>query len=249
MKHRPGYIIEMEKDLEQTAIQFALSGNWTDAVDVNKRLLELSENNVDAMNRLVRAYTELGKLKEAKVYVENVLKLDPFNTIALKAKDRLKSLKNGDIQYQSKSNVTSPNLFIEEPGKTKVVSLMHLGSIDTLMELDSGDELKMNCSAHRVSVVTQNGKFVGRIPDDVSARLKKLTSLKYEYRLIVKSVDKNEVKVLVREIVRPTKYHDVASFTAEKMSYVAFTPPELVHGEEDESSDAESHDSPDSEDG
>jgi tetratricopeptide (TPR) repeat protein len=217
----------MEQDLAQDAISAALAGDWETALRVNKQILQEAPDDVDALNRMARAYAELGNLQNARTTVSSVLKIDPFNTIAQKALERWKGLKNGGT---SPSGPTSSQAFLEEPGKTKIVSLMHLGSDSALAELDAGDEVKFNCHSHRVSVCAMNGKYAGRLPDDLSARIRKLVSYGYEYKAFVKSIDKTEVKVFVREVKRPAKLSDIPSFPAEKISYVSFTPPELVHG-------------------
>jgi len=70
---------------------------------------------------------------------------------------------------------------------------------------------------------------VGRLPDDISARLRKLISLGNTYKVLIKSVNQEEVKVFIREEARAQKLADTPSFAPEKLDYVAFTPPELVH--------------------
>lgn len=219
----------MTDDLAQDAISAALAGNWQKALQVNQEILKNETNDVDALNRTARAYAELGNVQKAREIVGGVLKIDPFNTIAQKSFERWKGLKNGDAVS---SGPTASQVFLEEPGKTKIVSLLHLGGTDTIAELDAGDELKFNCHSHRVSVTTMQGKYIGRLPDDLSARIRKLDKLGYEYRSFIKSVDKTEVKIFIRETKRPTKLSDIHSFPAERINYISYTPPELVHEEE-----------------
>jgi tetratricopeptide (TPR) repeat protein len=222
----------MEQDLAQDAISAALTGEWEKALHINKEILTTSPEDTDALNRAARAHAELGNVQKARETVQTVLKIDPFNSIAKKALDRWKGLKNGDTVS---SGTTSSQVFLEEPGKTKIISLLHLGAPDALAELDSGDEMKFNCHSHRVSVMSLSGKYAGRLPDDLSARIRKLDKLGYEYRTFIKSVDKTEVKVFIRETKRPAKLTDIPSFPTEKINYISYTPPELVR-EEDESS-------------
>ncbi len=37
------------------------------------------------------------------------------------------------------------------------------------------------------------------------------------------------MKVFIREVKRPNNYFNVPSFTSEKIDYISFTPPELIH--------------------
>ncbi|KKQ45307.1 MAG: hypothetical protein US62_C0017G0026 [Candidatus Woesebacteria bacterium GW2011_GWA1_37_8] len=222
----------MNNSLAQQAIQKALSGNWDEALELNKEILGNDPNNTDALNRTARAYAELGKIELAKKTAKKVLVIDPFNTIALKAFDKWKSMKNG-VAY--KSEPVKPQLFLEEPGKTKVVFLINLGDKGVIAKLDAGDDVKLNAHGHKISICTKDSKYLGRLPDDISARMKTLISRGYEYGVWVKSVDKAEVKVFIRELKRSSSSSDVPSFSTEKIDYISFTPPELVHKKESES--------------
>jgi len=216
----------MNDNLAQDAISLALSGDWVTAQQINKEILKKDPKDIDALNRLSRTYAELGDLIKARKTAKKVLKADPFNTIAIKSLEKWKGLKKGET-YTSKP--TSARIFLEEPGKTKILSLLHPGSAKVLGKLDSGDEVKFNNRSHRVSVVSASGEYIGRLPDDLSARLKKLIRYGNEYQVFIKSIDKREVKILIREIKRSMKISEIPSFSTEKIDYVSFTPPELVH--------------------
>jgi len=227
----------MNDDLAQDAIAYALQGNWEKALLTNKKIVDKAHDDVDALNRLARAYAELGNVSKAREAVEKVLKIDQFNKIAQKSLERWKGLKNGEA---ISSGPTSPQAFLEEPGKTKIVELMHLGSAETIAEINAGDEVIHDCHAHRVSIETRAGKYVGRLADDLSARIRKLVQFGYEYKMFLKSVDKNEIKVFIRETKRPAKLSDMPSFPAEKLNYISFTPPELVQDDRPDLGDGSS---------
>jgi tetratricopeptide (TPR) repeat protein len=216
----------MDIDLAQRAVSAALESNWEEAVRLNEEILKNTPSDIDALNRLSRAYSELGNLPKAKKAAEKVLKLDPFNTIASKALARWKGLKKAETQH---SSVGKADAFLEESGRTKIVPLLHLGDKKLIAKLDAGDEVALTTHSHRISVVTLDGKHIGKLPDDISARLRKLISLGNEYQVLMKSIEPNEVKVFIREAKRGKKASNVASFPPEKIDYVSFTPPELVH--------------------
>jgi tetratricopeptide (TPR) repeat protein len=219
----------MDIDLAQKAISAALDANWKEAEKLNKELLRENPEDVDALNRLSRASAELGDLKKAKRIAEKALRLDPFNTIAQKSLSKWKGLRS---TVSAVSVISQPATFLEEPGKTKLLSLLYLGDSKVIAKLDSGDEVKLTPSSHRVSVTTQDGKYIGRLPDDISARLRKLIALGNRYQSVVKSIEPGDVKVFIREEERAKKISDTPSFPAEKLDYVSFTPPELVHKKE-----------------
>src|SRR3989344_2515086 len=115
----------MDQNLAQKAISCALLGKWENACKINKLIIKDYPDDVDALNRLARSYAELGEIPKAKTYAKKVLRIDPFNTIASKSLSKWKALKKGD---SDSSSVSDPALFLEESGKTKIVSLLHLGS-------------------------------------------------------------------------------------------------------------------------
>lgn len=226
----------MNRDLAQEAIQQALKGNWVKAITLNKKLLEENIKDVDALNRLARAYCETGKVVLAKRTAQKALKIDPFNNISAKTLEKLKSLKKGDSYVCAPADAQN---FLEEPGKTKIIQLLHAGDEKLLVRLDSGDEVFLNHSSHKLSVTTKDGKYIGRLPDDISARLRTLIKHGNSYRVCIKSINKKVVKVFIRETKRAENLSDIPSFTSEKIDYVSFTPPELVH-RKDESSNSSS---------
>lgn len=220
----------MDIDLAQKAISLALSGSWKDALKLNLQIVSVNPKDIDALNRIARAYAELGEMGKAKKTAEKVLKIDPFNAIAAKSSKKWKGLKRGEAQ---KSSILPAQLFLEEPGRAKIVSLLNIADEKILAKLDAGDEVAINHRSHRISVLTSEGKYIGRLPDDLSARLRKLINHGYQYRIVIKSTEDNGVKIFIREVARPKEFEDLNSFPAEKIEYVSFTPPELVHKKEE----------------
>lgn len=216
----------MDTDLAQNAISAALCGNWEKALEINKAFLKDNPKDIDALNRLSRAYAELGNLTKARQTSKKILKIDHFNSIATKSLEKWKGLKKSETY---KSGPPNAQVFLEEPGKTKIVSLLHLGSVGILAKLDAGDEVCLNTNPHRISIVTKNSKYIGRLPDDLSAHLRKLVKHGNRYQIFIKSIYKTEVRVFIRETARSKKLADIPSFSTEKIDYVSFTPPELVH--------------------
>ncbi|MBI4235948.1 MAG: tetratricopeptide repeat protein, partial [Chloroflexi bacterium] len=73
----------------EQAIALALRNQWAEAAEVNRALLEMTPDDVEALNRLVKALLELGRYAEAREALEKVLRIAPHNTIARKNLDRL----------------------------------------------------------------------------------------------------------------------------------------------------------------
>lgn len=219
-------------DLAQKAIDEALKGNWEEALSLNKEILKQNSEDSEALNRLARANFEIGNLKQAVSCYKKALKLDPYNTIAKKALLRFGKIKETRVKPKKKKTPAGDNspalsltdIFIEEPGKTKTVPLIHLGDESVISILTMGEEIKLIPHAHRVSAQTQDGNYIGRLPDDLSRRIIKLTRAGNQYRSLVKSVFPQAVKLFIREIKQSPNIGSIPSFPAnDKLGYTAFT--------------------------
>jgi tetratricopeptide (TPR) repeat protein len=213
----------MNGNTSQKAISAALSGNWEEAIKINKQILQQDPKDADALNRLARAYAEQGNFKKAKMCATKVLDIDPLNTIAQKCLTKWSQLEN---QKGKSSNCVSSATFLEEPGKTKIVTLMHLGDRKTIASLDSGDEIVLDTNKRKVSINTVDGDYIGRLTDDLSQRLRELKSHGNEYQAFIKSVgtEKKEcVTIFIREVKRSKKLSHIPSFTSEKVEFVSLS--------------------------
>jgi len=72
----------IRRQSSREAITLALQGQWREAVAVNKKLIEAFPNDVEAHNRLGRAYMELGDFAEAGAAYRKTLEIDQYNGIA-----------------------------------------------------------------------------------------------------------------------------------------------------------------------
>ena len=184
----------MDSDLAQEAIQAAISCNWENAIVLNSQILKIDPENLDALNRIARAYAENGDLDKAKKATEKVLKIDPANLIANRCITKWKTFKkNGPSNTK-----ISTEAFIEEPGRTKVINLVSLGDSINISALTGGDPVKLVPHMHRVAISTLDGKYIGRFPDDMAFRFLQLIKTGMLYDAFVKFVSKNEVKVVIR---------------------------------------------------
>jgi len=219
----------VENTPAQKAIDLALNGQWDQAVKINLQILKEYPQDVDALNRLARAYSELGKLREARSAALKVVTIDPLNPIAVKCLEKWKFVKSLEKNH---FQIISVDSFLEEPGKTKLVTLVNTGDEKTFATSDPGEEVKLSVNGHRVAILNRDGKYLGRLPDDISARLKNLIKDGYKYQVLIKSVEPKEVTVFMRETEKGNKKNGLVSFPTEKIEYVSFTPPELVHKSE-----------------
>jgi tetratricopeptide (TPR) repeat protein len=205
----------MINELAQKAIQSALIGKWENALEMNRLILLEEANNIDAMNRCAKAYFELGDMENAIFYCMKVLEIDPLNSIANKSITRYKTVKNCNGTKSQEKQITH-RIFLEEPGRTKIVTLLNLGETDYIYSLTCGDKARLLVGKHRVNITNPDGKYIGRFPDDLASRLIQLIGQGSEYQVYIKSVEANSVKVIIRESKNTNNEMREPSFPIEK---------------------------------
>lgn len=194
------------------AIAAALTHAWKEAIHINTRILQVDTNNIAALKRLGYAYAQSGQMSKAKLTFQRVLTLDPYNQIALKQSQKLASVKKKLLPRRPVARI-SPMSFLEEPGKTKIVSAVNLAPLQILSLLSPGDELTLKPKKHCVEVRTDANTYVAALPDDVSFKLLKLMASGNRYQAIIKSVERKSLILLIREIARGRRFADHPSFT------------------------------------
>ena len=123
---------KLRRQSSKEAITLAMQGRWREAVTLNKELLESFPNDVDAYNRLGRAYMELGEYNLAREAYQKTIEIDPYNSIAQKNLSRLSHLKEAAVSLEDSFDTVEPQQFIEEVGKAGVVNLYHLARPEIL---------------------------------------------------------------------------------------------------------------------
>lgn len=206
---------------QTNAVAAALAQNWKDAIAINCEILKSDTQNFEALSRLAYAYMRSGELPLAKKTYEKVLQIDQYNHIALKNIKKLSSLKKDDITLSGIHNV-SPLMFLEEPGKTKVVDCINLAPNHSIAGLSSGEEVFMKSKNHCIEIRTRTNNYLGALPDDVSFKLAKLLDAGNTYQVIIKSTEKNTLKILIRELSRGKEFANQPSFTS-TTSYIPFS--------------------------
>lgn len=200
--------------LEKQAIESALSQSWEKAIEFNKELLKIQPNDVAALNRLGRAYLELGKPNLARQTYKKVLKIDRYNPIASKNMARLVGQKPFPKKPVPIKSTLVKEIFLEEPGKTKVVRLVRLTSAQILSQLDSADPVLLAPKKRVVSVLNQDGTYVGALPDDLSQRLVNFIKGGNRYQAFVKGASCRHLEIFIRETFRNQKFRNLPSFPA-----------------------------------
>jgi len=206
--------------LPNLAVDAALHQDWKEAIRINTAVLKEHKENVEALLRLAYAYLKTGQLTQAKKTYERVLSVDQYNQIAQKNLKRLTSIKKKNLTHDTNHNL-SPMMFLEEPGITKIVECIHTAQSQILSTLSSGQEVYLKPKNHCVEIRSMQNTYLAALPDDMSFKLNKLISAGNTYQVVVKSIEKNTLKVLIRELSRGKRFINQPSFTS-TTSYVPF---------------------------
>lgn len=200
--------------LEEEAINEALKGNFQNAIEINKQIVAKDSSNIDAYLRLGFAHLQLNNLNAAKRYYYKALKLQPANQIAKINLEKINILgKKGKYKNFEKNSLSlDPNLFLNIPGKTKIVPLVNLGQINLLAKLKIGQKVFLKIKKRRIEVRTEQNEYIGALPDDISKRLIFFIASKSSYSTYIKEAFKNQVDVFIKEETKSKKVAKLPSF-------------------------------------
>lgn len=220
------------------AIQAALSNNWDKAIEINKSILKENPEDINSMNRLAFALIQMQKIDEAKKIYKKILIIDKYNSIAQKNLDKISSLSKNKKKAFAKNKICtlSPSLFIEEPGKTKTVTLTNIAPSAVLININIGDEVTLNPKKHSLEVRSCNKVYLGALPDDIAFRLLRLIKATNSYQVNVKNISKNSISVFIRELKRGKRFATQPSFITllTDRSHIYSLHQEKISGEEED---------------
>lgn len=190
----------------QSAIDAALSGAWDKAVELNVSLYDEYPEDINILNRLGHAYSELGQVNKASATYKKVLEIDPYDPIAKRNLERLSTLRGADLKPKE-AKMISPEMFLEEPGKTKTIELTDLAMPKVLIQLRVGDTVNLTASKTEVTAVSEENKRLGKLEPVWGKEVAQAISLGSSFTAIVKSIKigKNPKDSTLAIFIRETK--------------------------------------------
>src|SRR3989440_2466091 len=207
----------------EDAVQLAIAGKWDDAVKLNKFIVENFGADEETQNRLGKALSELGKLKDAKSAYEAALKLNPMNSIAKKNAARINTLLHQKEGLKVGGTRVDLNLFVEEMGKTIITNLENSAS-DICSKVAAGDVAELKIEGDGVAAETSRGVRLGLLEAKLARRLIKFMRGGNRYQAGVTSCDGSAVKLIVRETYQDPKFAGKPSFPMRRKREVEFRP-------------------------
>ena len=203
--------LRQKRTKSEQAISLAMKNRWGEAAQLNREILDLFPNEVDAYNRLGKALTELGRYGEARDAYAQAVKLDPLNGIAAKNLQRLGKLAAEGSAAPAPSPV-DPRLFIEESGKTTVTQLTDVRRGDAATKLSAGDQMQLERRGNQVLVTDAAGQEIGRIEPKLEQDLIRLLDIGNQYSVFVTAAGEQVVHVIIRETHRAASMGNRPSF-------------------------------------
>ena len=206
------------------AVQLAIAGKWDEAAKLNKFIIESFGTDEETQNRLGKALSELGKLKEAKAAYEVALKLNPMNSIAKKNAARINALLHQKEGLKVGGTKVDLNLFVEEMGKTVITTLDNPPGSDICSKVAAGDVAELRIDGDGVVAETSRGVKLGLLEAKLARRLIKFMRGGNRYQAGVMSCEGTAVKLIVRETYQDPKFAGKPSFPMRRKREVEFRP-------------------------
>ena len=204
--------VRLRRQRSKHAIALAMQGRWREAVAANREIIASFPNDVDAYNRLGRAYIELGEYSPAKEAYGRAIELDPYNVIAQKNLRRLSYLGEAVVGSEADSDRAEPQYFIEETGKAGVVNLYHLAPRETLAKMVAGDRVYLKVDGSGLTVENARGEYLGQVEPKHGQRLIKLMEGGNQYTAAIVSSAEDRVLVIIREVYQDPSQAGLLSF-------------------------------------
>lgn len=186
----------MKRARTEQAIQFAMQSRWDDAITANEAIIKAFPEDHEAYNRLGKALSETGRIKEAREAYQRALELDPTNAIARKNLERLASARAKAEPDRAQQVDTS--LFIEEMGKTGVTTLRITNS-KVLATLSAGDEVALKPEGNRLTLTTMADEYLGDVEPKLALRLTRLIAGGNKYAAAVAGIEGENVRIIIKE--------------------------------------------------
>jgi tetratricopeptide (TPR) repeat protein len=208
----------------EDAVQLAIAGKWDDAVKLNRFIIDSFGADEETQNRLGKALSELGKLKDAKASYEVALKLNPMNSIAKKNAARINALLHQKEGLKVGGTRVDLNLFVEEMGKTVITIVESVPGADICSKVAAGDVAELRIDGDGIVAETSRGVRLGSLEAKLARRLIKFMRGGNRYQAGVTSCENNSVKLIVRETYQDPKFAGKPSFPMRRKRDVEFRP-------------------------
>jgi hypothetical protein len=200
-----------KEDQAKKAIDLAMQSRWSDAVKANEAILDDFPDDLETYNRLGKALTEVGRIRDAKAAFGRSLELSPNNPIARKNLDRLQQLDDTE-PVDMIHGCAVGDTFIEEVGKTTVTALVSLAQHKVLLKEAPGHQVQLQSEGGVLKAIGLGGAVLGQIEPRLTVRLVRLMKGGNRYEAAVRSVGEEAIMLIVREVYKHPSQSSAMSF-------------------------------------
>lgn len=231
---------KFRRGLDREAVDLALKGDWERAAQVNRAILELFSDDVEALNRLAKALIELDNYEEASSVLDHLGEVAPYNNIARKNRSRLEQMR-AQVKTNDRAVATSrharraagaPQLFIGESGKSATTVLRQTPQRLSLALISPGDSVSLQMERHALNAYADDGKYLGQVDPRLGRRLSRLIEGGNTYEAAVIGINDEGISIIIHETHRDRSLQHVASFPPR-----AAAAPERRAGRDDDPAD------------
>jgi tetratricopeptide (TPR) repeat protein len=212
-------LLRQRQQRSKEAIDLAMQGRWSEAITVNSEILESFPDDVDASNRLGRAYMEIGQFSKAREAYGRAVELDPYNAIANRNLRRLNDIQDADDDEIDEEKV-EPHQFIEEIGKAGVVTLYDTAPKESRARIVAGDKVYLKVEGSYLNVENSRGIYLGRVDPKYAQRLVRLMLGGNQYTASVVKSTADVMTVIIRETYQHPSQVGKLSFPPKGMEEV-----------------------------
>jgi len=192
-------------NLETQAISAAKKGDWEQAISLNASILQERPDDVGALNRTGFAYLQSGQTDRAIETYKRTLEVEKDNAIAARQLENIRQDRIKKPEFAAES-------FVEEPSKSKIISLLRLANKDVLETLNVGQKLNLRPKGRFISIETEQKAYIGSLPEDISLRLAYLIEHGNQYLCQVHSANSKHASVFIRETYQSPENRNRHSF-------------------------------------
>ena len=225
--------------MQAAAIGHAMAGEWVEAVGANLKLIAHGISDLEAHNRLGKAYTSLGRSEDAIRAYRAALAISPKNPIAMRNLRRLEAVDaDGDIADGVGAAAEMARATGSVDGSAILTRLERTAGDDVIGGVTAGDKLLLEASPAGVRVSTPQGKYLGVVNGKLSVRIAKLIVRGNRYEAFASGANSG----FSIQIVESFKHPDLASVISFPIQYVEQQEPNAELDKYDMSDGGVAHD-------
>jgi tetratricopeptide (TPR) repeat protein len=191
------------KSRTKEAIEHAAKGNWKAAEETNRIILTDFPTKIDALNRLGKALSELGRYSEACDIFKQTISNDPPNPIARKNLQWLEQL--NDVSPKQ-SHQAATNLLTSDWKKTYTTTIMNAPKDHNCLEFSNGEVVTFSKFGDtNITAKTTKGVTIGELEPRMALRLSRLMAVGNQYTGEIISTSEIKTKIFIQEIYYTAK--------------------------------------------